>query len=306
MDSSRTTMRKVGFLGIGAQKCATSWLHDVLLTHPNVATSQRKELNYFTANYERGAYWYEDQFDFTETATIAGEFSPNYFLSKDAVERAFDYNPDFRLIALLRDPVERAFSNHLHEIRKKHIAPDMSFEEAMHANPAYVSQGQYRARISEWLEVFPKEQLLVLLAEDISADPATAFNRVAHHLGVSADIDLETLSQRSHESIALKSEALQKTLRMGGDLVRKAGAGAIVTSIKAVPGISTLLKANKLDLRSEVPKMKPQTWTHLTALFKPDMEFVMEVCGVETLPWASWQGVTSPEKTSPLTKEYAS
>ena len=294
---------KVGFIGIGAQKCATSWLHDVLATHPQVATRDPKELNYFQANYVRGAYWYDSQFQTNATSTIAGEFSPNYFTSRDAAARAYDYNPDLRLIAMLRDPIARAFSNHLHEIRKKHIPEHTTFEDAMADNGAYVGQSQYKTNIGQWLEFFRQDQLLNLLAEDIAHDPDKAFAQIATHLQISTDIDQTTLHGRSHESVAVKSEGLQNTLRMGGALARKAGVGGAVARIKAAPGVSTLLQANKKDLRTHVPDMLPTTRTELAQLFIPDMRYIAEITGRDTLPWLTWANTLGKTDTS---KEQAS
>ncbi len=296
---------KVGFIGIGAQKCATSWLHDVLATHPEVATSEPKELNYFHANYERGAYWYESKFQTNDASKIAGEFSPNYFMSRDAAERAQRYNPAMRLIAMVRDPVARAFSNHLHEIRKKHIPEDTSFEAAMKENPAYVRQSQYGTNIGRWLDYFEKDQLLVLFAEDVATDPEAAFARIATHLQISTNIDSETLHGRSHESVAVKSERIQNTLRFGGDLARKAGVGGAVAHIKSAPGVSALLKANKKDLRTHVPDMTPETRAQLEELFMPDMQFICELTGRKELPWASWANTFGPAKSQPTQQERA-
>jgi len=287
-DPAQLMRMKVGFIGIGAQKCATSWLHDVLTTHPEVATSEPKELNYFNANYERGANWYESRFQINAATKIAGEFSPNYFMSRDAAERAQIYNPTMRLIALVRDPVARAFSNHLHEIRKKHIPEDTSFNAAMDVNPAYVQQSQYKTNIERWLDYFPQEQLLVLFSEDIADDPEGAFARIAAHLDISNEIDKDTVHGRSHESIAVKSEQLQNTLRLGGSLARRAGLGSTVARIKSAPGVSALLKANKKDLRTQVPDMTDATRDQLQELFIPDMQFISELTGRKPLPWKAW------------------
>ncbi len=289
MDDTAPPLRmKAGFIGIGAQKCATSWLHDALATHPQVATSDPKELNYFNANYERGAVWYEGKFRTSPSTVIAGEFSPNYFISRDAAERAQKYNPDMRLVALLRDPVARAFSSHLHEIRKKHIPDNTTFEAAMRDNPAYVQQSQYRANITRWLDYFPRAQLLILFAEDIADEPHASFAKIAAHLRISPAIENEVIGGRSHESVAVKSESLQNILRFSGDLARKAGAGGTVARIKSVPAIATVLKRNRTDLRMHVPDMMPETRMRLEQLFVPDMDFIVRLTGRDTLPWSAW------------------
>lgn len=276
---------KVGFIGIGSQKSATSWLHHMLSKHPEISASDPKELNFFTANYDRGELWYEGHFSSSPPGSIRGECSPTYFFSHAAPSRAFSYNPSLKLIAILRDPVARAFSNHLHEIRKRHIPETCSFEDGMAANPAYVEQSRYKANLMRWLAYFDRESLLILIAEDIRDDPLTAFKAVCNHLGVSADAVPDGLSERRHESIGSRNHAVKRALRAGGDAARAIGFGRLVAKIKAAPGIKSLLSLNQKDLRKEVRPMHDDTRRLLTAKFCEDVAFVEHLLNRTDLPW---------------------
>lgn len=279
---------RVGFLGIGAQKCATSWLHHVLSQHPQVRASEPKELNYFTANYDRGALWYESHFAGAAPGAICGEASPTYFFSADAPARAHAYNPAMRLIAVLRDPVARAFSNHLHEIRKGHIPADTSFEAALAANPAYVEQGRYRANLTRWIELFGREALLVLVAEELSADPAAGYAAVCAHLGLPVGAPPGDLHERQHESVASHFPALQRGLRAGGDAARRLGLGGLVRKAKTAPVIGGLIGLNRKDLRKAVPPMTGEARAMLAATFAPDVAFVRDLLGRPLPEWRHW------------------
>ena len=285
----------VDFIGIGAQKSATSWLHDVLSEHPDILASDLKELNFFTANYDRGHKWYEHHFVEAKPAQKCGECSPTYFFSHAAPIRAKTYNPDMRLIAVLRDPVRRAYSNHLHEIRKGHIPSDTSFEDALSANPAYIEQGRYAANLSRWLESFDREALLVLLAEDIQVDPDSAFRAVCRHLGVTAEVRPDTLNERRHESVTNRNEAAQKVLRAGGNLARSMGLGKSVEAVKKAPVISSVLAMNKKDLRTSTPPMTDVTRIRLIEEFAGDMRYVADLLGRDPLPWESWAALSTRE-----------
>ncbi|MEM7615387.1 MAG: sulfotransferase domain-containing protein, partial [Pseudomonadota bacterium] len=247
-----------------------------------------KELNYFTANYDRGRMWYERHFAEATPGQLCGECSPTYFFSGDAPLRAKAYNPDLKLIAVLRDPVARAFSNHLHEVRKTHIPADTSFEAGLAANDAYVAQSSYAANLGRWLESFEREALLVLIAEDIKVDPATAFDAICTHLGIDPTIRPDGLGERRHESVANKSEAAQRLLRSGGDLARSVGLGNTVQAVKKAPGLSQILAMNKRDLRQEVAPMRDETRAQLVEDFRADMKYVADLLGRDSLPWASW------------------
>src|SRR5436309_16134274 len=105
------------FIVIGAQKSGTGSLYAYLNGHPDVAGARVKEVHYFDLHYHRGVDWYLDQFPDEAAARprCTGEASPYYLFHPHAPRRAFDLVPDARLIALLRDPVDRAISHYHHE-----------------------------------------------------------------------------------------------------------------------------------------------------------------------------------------------
>lgn len=282
---------RVGFLGIGVQKCATSWLHGVLAQHSQIGTPDHKETDFFIARHDRGWRWYEDLF---RDADVMGEFSPNYFTSTDAAMRAHRYNPDMRLIAILRDPVDRARSNHLHEIRKGHIPPDTPFEQAMQTNPAYIEQGRYARHLDRWISLFGETNCLILLAEDIAADPVSAFESVCDHLGVDRSVRPDGLQTRRHESVGARSPMLQGALRAGGGTLRRLGLGGVVPQLKSAPGLGHLVRHNKVDLRKSIPEMMPQTRAELGEIFAPDIAWVSARLKRD-LPWPTGRQVESRE-----------
>ena len=289
---------KVDFIGIGAQKSATTWLHHVLSLHPKIAASEPKELNYFTANFDRGTLWYDRHFDQSTQDMVRGECSPTYFFSMDAPRRAKSYNADMKLIAILRDPIARAFSNHLHEIRKGHIEEGISFETALAANPAYVAQSQYRDNLLRWLDCFDRSALLVLIAEEIAEDPEAAFGAVCHHLGVSEYSMPDALHERRHESVGVKVKWIQQGLRKTGDAARRLGLGATINMIKKTPPIPWLLGLNKRDLRREIPAMNDETRAFLADCFRDDVKFVADLLNRTSSPWPLWADCFAPISTN--------
>lgn len=104
--------RGPSFLIIGGQKCGTTALHSYLSLHPKISGSEPKELHFFNSdyNYNKGFLYYESKFSNLGDKTISFEASPSYLVNASAPQRIFNYNPRVRLIVLLRNPVERAFS----------------------------------------------------------------------------------------------------------------------------------------------------------------------------------------------------
>lgn len=160
------------FIGLGAQKCASSWIHRVLGDHPEIFASEPKELDFFSHHYNRGYSWYEHCFEPGAGARARGEISPSYFCDPLAPTRVRDYDPALKLVLALRDPVSRAFSNHLHEIRKGfYHCPDLRFESGLARNPMYVFQSRYGSHLEAWTRAFPLSRILILVQEEIHTDP---------------------------------------------------------------------------------------------------------------------------------------
>jgi hypothetical protein len=161
------------FVVIGAQKCGTTFFYSLLTGHPNVDQAAVKEVHYFDKqkNFSKGIEWYRRCFP-TPTRedgrrSITGEASPSYLISRHAPERLASAVPDARLIVLLRNPVDRAYSHYHMVVARGHER--RSFEEAIEEAKAcaYLRRGIYVDQLLRWREFFGDEQLLVLKSEDL-------------------------------------------------------------------------------------------------------------------------------------------
>lgn len=192
------------FLIIGAQRAGTTALYEYLRRHPGIAGPAWKEVNFFDVHHRRGEAWYRGHFPMRSPA-IVGEASPSYLLHPLAPQRAAALVPEVRLIALLRNPIDRALSHYHHEVDLGR--EPLSFEEAIereeerlrgelermlrdpaylsHAwwNHTYLARGRYAEQLERWLAAFPREQLLVLTSEELFDEPGGAYARVLDFLG---------------------------------------------------------------------------------------------------------------------------
>lgn len=280
------------FIGIGAQKAATTWLHVTLSAHPDVFVSDPKELDFFTDRYNRGFEWYERHFIAAEAA-VRGETSPSYLFDVEAPVRACNYDPSLRIVAILRDPVNRAFSNHLHVVRKGYVSASVVFEEAEPRNPMYLEQGRYATHLSRWFDAFGKDAVLVLLAEEIAAEPETAIEAVYRHLGLPPGFRPLGLRERYHESVGARFETVQRLLKAGGDGLRRFGLSETVERIKGAGFVRSTLALNKRDLRAEIPKMIPATRLRLEQYFAEETLRLATMLGRTELPWPTWRAAAS-------------
>jgi hypothetical protein len=194
---------------IGTQRGGTTSLYEYLARHHDVVAPLGKELQYFSTAHARGEAWYRAHFP-TESSMLrrrregrpflAFEASPYYLFHPHAARRAAATVPGAKLIALVRDPVERAYSHYEHT-RQRGLEP-LSFEEAVAAEPdrlavevermkadpdyqsrphriySYLARGRYAFQLEEWCNHFPRQQMLVLRSEDLFADPADTYRRV--------------------------------------------------------------------------------------------------------------------------------
>jgi hypothetical protein len=257
-------------------------------THPQIGVSTPKEVDFFSYYFDRGAAWYGRHFDPKPGQSQQFESSPSYFHDPRSPERVFAYNPQMKIIALLRDPVARAASNHLHEVIKGHIGP-IPFAEGLKNNPAYVEQGMYHRHLSRWFAVFPRDQILVLLAEEISADPQAAIRAIYDFAGVDPAFRSPIHGERRNESDRARSPALRRGLRAGGDFLRARGLEGALARLKKTGPVARVLSANSVDLRAEVPAMTAADRAGLEAVFAPEMAALPPLIGRDTLPWPTWE-----------------
>jgi hypothetical protein len=183
------------FVIIGAQKCATRWLRMNLGKHPDVYTA-RSELAFWNTEkrVERlGLDWYRDQFAGWKGEPIVGEATPGYMIWRHhparVAQRMKELHPDVRLIALLRNPIDRAQSAMLHHIRRERIpAGSRLLDVVREHRPAehdwfcLVSGGWYAASLEPFVDRFG-DRLLVLFQEDVAADPARPYEQALRHVG---------------------------------------------------------------------------------------------------------------------------
>jgi hypothetical protein len=194
-------MRRVDFLICGAQKCGTTALDFYLRQHPLLCFPSKKELHYFdddaafaAATPDYGAYhaWFAPE----ARHRLLGETTPIYLYKPEAMPRIQAYNPDMRLVAVLRDPVHRAYSHwNMFRARGESRA---SFREVLEHELALMTapakdeasgytclrRGLYAEQLARLWQHFPREQTLILRHERLLAQPEAVLARVCDFLGV--------------------------------------------------------------------------------------------------------------------------
>ncbi len=204
------------FLIIGGERCGTSSLYYYLTEQPSIVSASIKETHFFDNNFAKGIDWYRAQFPFVlqkqytkkvlKQDLLTGEGTPYYMLYPHAPRRTFELLPQVKLIALLRNPVDRAYSKYW--IEKMGEFDTWSFEDAikgeherlageldkMLANEnyysysyqhfSYLTRGIYYDQLKNWMQYYPREQMLILRSEDLYSNPAGVLKQTLEFLGV--------------------------------------------------------------------------------------------------------------------------
>lgn len=198
-------MPKVGFVVAGAQKSGTSLLRKYLQQHPAICTSHKKEVHFFDepAFFKEGVpdyQAYEAMYPPARPGVLRGDVTPAYLFVEECAARVHAYNPDMKILVMLRNPVERAFS-HWNMMRQKQLEP-LAFPDALEAEAtraqacapfqdkafSYIARGRYAGQLERWFGYFPREQFLILRMEDIARNHAIAMVRVFGFLGIDPDV----------------------------------------------------------------------------------------------------------------------
>jgi hypothetical protein len=278
---------RIRFVGIGAQKCASTWLHDVLAQHPEVCLpTEKKEIDFFSYHFDFGYQWYERHFAVSDSARVTGEISPSYLHVPGVPERVARYNPDMRVILIVRDPIARAYSNHKHEVRIGHLqGENLSFEAGLRNNPAYVEQGLYGRHLKRWLAVLSGEQVQIVRFEDVVYDPAAVLHAVCDFLRIGPMPAGVRLSEKSNESYLVRHYSFEAVKNMLRSTVRALGLGDAWQKLGDSGLRARYRRLNRVAPESSIGAPAPETIEILRNLFRPDVEEFAQLTGLSLDDW---------------------
>ena len=201
------------FLILGAQRSGTTTLYQWIMQHPQILPGTEKEIHFFDRNFQNGVSWYRLHFPTLRQLgndRITGEATPYYLFHPRAPERIRRVLPDVKMIALLRNPVERAVSHYFREVHLGHedrpIEKALLMEESrlqpelekmqkdefyfseIHHQKSYKTRGLYAEQLKRYFDLFERQQLLVLSSEEYFADPEKALHVIFSFLEINAGV----------------------------------------------------------------------------------------------------------------------
>ncbi len=217
--SERKKIERLHFVIIGAQKSGTTALHHLMEKHPDIALGDQQEIHFFDdENIFAKPPDYEllhRHFPALPASAVVGDCTPSYLYWKPAAERIRQYNPAIKLLALLRNPIDRAFAHwnmqrfkgrepldFLDAIKEEtnRIAPPLSIESRRFS---YVDRGFYTTQLERFLKVFPREQLLIVKSEQFRGRQLDTMNAIFHFLGVKP---IKSIRSKDHNVVPYQRE----------------------------------------------------------------------------------------------------
>ncbi len=274
-------MEKPNFLGIGAVKAGTTWVADQLAVHPDIFVAHGKELHYFSLHHDKGPDWYLEQFRPVRGQKAIGEYSVTYMNgAEETAQRIHAFNPDFRLIVTLRDPVARAFSQYRWLKQMGNELP--SFREALELRPDLIQQGRYAANLEPYWRRFPAESFHYVRQADIRQRPAHVRRELYAFLGVDPDFQPQRREQVVGQTIQPRSRSLEDLRIRIHKAAMRYGAGFLITLYRKL-GLSGLYRRVNDD-RQAAETLNAEDRQALAPLFEPDLQRFKEHTGISVLP----------------------
>ncbi len=295
-------MTMPNFLIIGAAKSGTTALYHYLKQHPQIYMSPTKETEFFAfegetldfqgpgdrgrasiTNFEA----YQAQFQAVTTETAIGEAATVCLYSEKAADRIFYYLPNAKLIAILRDPIERAYSQFLMFVRDER-EPILDFAKALQEEEnrirdywawgwRYVQLGFYSVQLQRYYERFDRNQIKVYLYEDLSNSPIQVIQDIFTFLGVDATF-VPNMSTKPNISGMPKNQVWHSFLRKPH---------VIKETFKPLVPVQ-LRKKITMTLRNQnlvKPQLSPQIRQQLLPVFREDILRLQELIGRDLSPW---------------------
>lgn len=306
--------RLPGFVVIGAMKCGTTSLRHILAQHPGVFLPQG-DISFFDVDdleqhgdhfvplregwtfhdfendFDTYYEWYKSFFDAAGSGQLIGDNSTTYIASKRASERIAKLLPGVKIVAMLRDPVKRAYSHYWHNLFAGRVTRD--FEETLRYQPGtYFSRGYYREQLARYLEFVPREQLKVILLEEFVADQQRVVDDLTSFLGLGSPIDLAGIdTHRNPAPAPLSLSGRRLVNRVVGGLVDNRN----IKRLPNMPGFDPTADRAKsephpvlakwvrryraLRGRGKLPEMQPETRAFLEKLFRRANAGLSELIG---------------------------
>lgn len=277
----------------GAQKSATTWLAQCLSEHPDIYIPRQKELHFFCPSSEcrfstakKGIGWYNDIFLENAQGRITGDCTTDYMYYPGSCEKLFKRNPEMKIIFLLRNPIDRAYSAYW--MRKRRCPDLQSFNRLVLEEQAYIQRGFYAEQIQPFIKCFGCQNVHIMVYEELFENPEKHLRALFKFLG----LDYQVKSQTTHQKVgATRNLKFGLNRLLYGFMSRIINAPVIHLIWKKMRKNSFLSKIIEyfLELMSKdnynYPEISEQDRFNLQQIFKNENEKLYQLLDREIEHW---------------------
>jgi hypothetical protein len=271
------------FIVIGAQRSGTTWLDTQLRLHPEIYLPQiRKEVHFFDRYYDRGLSWYQRFFPDSGEKDLyrwIGEVTPNYIYEPSAPALIHQHIPNCKFIAILRNPVDRAYSQYGHTVRNK--AYKATFTEYLKQNLEPFQRGLYSEQIKRYLQYFPLQNFLILIFEETMQNPEKSLKKIFDFLNLDFielnEVNAGAKINQSYQVRFARSYALARDLVMW---LKKNDLDWLFDTAKAF-GLSKKIFGS----RGHLPSIDTKMYRELLLKYEPDIDNLEKILQRDLSIW---------------------
>ena len=290
------------FFTLGAPKAGTTSLFNYVAQHPNVFSSKFKETRFFLDDriYKRGE---EDMlsrfYKGANSYELICDGTPAYLANSNIVapriQELYRNHAEPKFIVVLRNPVDRAWSNFLH--RKRNLVEKMTFENAIadelnrrKSEPTaifkrYVEGGMYGEQLERWFSYFPRENFKILFYEDMTRSMSDALSEIFEFLGLNRNVDINT-DKKYNTASQPRSSLIYKILLNLPPVVGKLYRSLMPRHLQKEVRTRLRHSLMKSQDRSKIPVMSLNTRESLLNIYSSDMEKLSSLLGQKIPSWS--------------------
>ena len=276
------------FLGIGAMRSGTSWLYDQLRSHKQVYMSEQKELNFFNDFYDEGIEWYRGHFPSAKDAAkykAIGEITPTYMAAPEVPSRILAHIPNARFIVILRNPINRAYSEYTKSLRDSNFAG--TFDQFVERYDDVLARGRYTEQLRRFFRLFARDQFLVLVFEEAVSSHGATIQRLAEFLEIDPNgFDLDRMKQRVNPSYLPRMPRLYSSYVRARQFLVKRKLGQVLTTAQKFGLLDAGRRIARFGgPRSELPKIDERARERLSKFYSREIRDLGELLGRELSIW---------------------
>ena len=293
-------IESIDFLCIGAQKSGTTFVTSALRAHPEVQIPESKELHFFSpkgeykseggysqCNADRDIEWYKQQFVADDRKK--GEISTHYIFDPTSADRIKAAFPDIRIFAILRNPVDRAFSQYNME-RYKTCKENRSLVTIIEEEPdnEIFARGLYARQLTRFLDQFSDDQLRVYLFDDVIRDPAAFFEDLFGFIGIDPTFVPPGLDKRMNKSRKTKYVFIPWSVRFIRQTLEAIGLTSLVRALIRAGAGQQFRKLNERYNQVAMDfEMSPEERAALQSYFSDDIVQLEQLINRDLSSWKS-------------------